>query len=70
MKNLLLLAILLPLLLGGCGEKANVEPVAEVKPELDSVNWEDLEERESIWYLKDSETPYTGKVYEFYENGQ
>ena len=70
MKNLFLLAISLPLLLGGCGEKANVEPVAEVKPELDSVNGEDLEERESIWYLKDSETPYTGKVYEFYENGQ
>ena len=43
MKNLFLLAISLPLLLGGCGEKANVEPVAEVKPELDSVNGEDLE---------------------------
>ena len=34
MKNLLLFAVLvtLPLLLGGCGEKVEVEPVAEVKP--------------------------------------
>ena len=29
----ILLAILLPLLLGGCGEKVAVEPVAETKPE-------------------------------------
>ena len=32
MKNLFLLAISLPLLLGGCGEKPTVELVAEVKP--------------------------------------
>ena len=32
MKNLLLLAITLPLLLGGCGETKEVELVAEVKP--------------------------------------
>ena len=56
---LFLIIVTLPLLLGGCGEKE--EPVAEVKPESDSVNAEELEERESIMYLKDSETPYTGK---------
>ena len=64
----ILLAITLPLLLGGCGEKE--EPVAEVKPESDSVNAEELEERESIMYLKDSETPYTGKSFRSHSNGQ
>ena len=56
---LFLIILIAPLLLGGCGK----EPVVEVKPESDSVNAEELEERESIWYLKDSETPYTGNVY-------
>jgi len=58
MKTFHLFAVLvtLPLLLGGCGEK--------------EVNFEELEERESIWYLKDSETPYTGKVYSLHPNGQ
>ena len=67
---LLLIIVTLPLLLGGCGEKATVEPVAEVKPKLEGVNLEELEEIESIWYLKDSETPYTGKVYSLHPNGQ
>ena len=66
----ILLAISLPLLLGGCGEKTTVETVAEVKAGLDSVNGEDLEERENIWYLKGSDTPYTGKAFALYENGQ
>ena len=56
MKNLLLIAILLPLLLGGCGEK--------------SVNVEELEEREYITYLKGSDTPYTGKAFTLYNNGK
>ena len=77
--RLLVLLVSLPLLLGGCGEKpvAEVkeevkpeEPVAETKPELEGVNEDELEERESIWYLKNSETPYTGKVFVLYENGQ
>ena len=54
--RLLVLLVSLPLLLGGCGEKI--------------VNVEELEERESIWYLKDSETPYSGKVYALHPNGQ
>ena len=65
---LFLIILTLPLLLGGCGEKE--EPVAEVKPESDSVNAEELEERESIMYLKDSETPYTGKSFRSHSNGQ
>ena len=58
MKNLLLLAISLPLLLGGCGEKP------------DGVNAEEVEDRDGIAYLKGSDTPYTGKVYGFYPNGK
>ena len=54
--RLLVLLVSLPLLLGGCGEK--------------EVNFEELEERESITYLKGSDTPYTGKAFTFYENGQ
>ena len=43
MKNLLLFAVLvsLPLLLGGCGE---TESVGEVKPELEGVKIEEVEE--------------------------
>ena len=74
--RLLVLLVSLPLLLGGCGEKATVEPVAEVnvKPELEGVNAEELEERgeypDNILYLKGSDTPYTGKSFKFYDNGQ
>ena len=46
------------------------ESIVETNSELGGVNTEELEERESIKYLKDSETPYTGKVYGLYENGQ
>ena len=70
MTNLFLIAILLPLLLVGRGEKATVESVAEVKPESVSVNAEELEIRETIWYLKGSDVPYTGKAFKLYENGQ
>ena len=34
------------------------------------VNRDELEEREGIIYLKGSDTPYTGKSFDFYENGQ
>ena len=46
------------------------EPLAETKPELEGVNREELEQRESIWYLIGSDTPYTGKSFELYDNGQ
>ena len=64
---LFVLAISLPLLLGGCGEKK--EPVANTKPELEGVNAEELEYRKDIWYLKGSDTPYTGKTIGYYPNG-
>ena len=41
---LFLLAISLPLLLGGCGEKATVEPVSEIKPVEEKV----LEVKEEV----------------------
>ena len=65
---LFVLAISLPLLLGGC-EKFTVEPVA-VQKAIEGVNAEEVEEREDIVYLKGSDTPYTGKVFRFHENGQ
>ncbi len=37
---------------------------------LDGVNGELLEERNEIFYLKDSDTPYTGKTFRLYKNGQ
>ncbi len=48
--RLLVLIVSLPLLLGGCGGEKQV------------VNFDLIEEREGIRYLKDSDTPYTGKV--------
>ena len=72
---LFLIIVSLPLLLGGCGEKPVAEgkpeePVAETKPELEGVNKKELEIREGIVYLKGSDTPYTGKAFALYENGQ
>ncbi len=37
---------------------------AKIRPKLEGVNYKKLEEREGIYYLKDSDTPYTGKAYE------
>ena len=37
---------------------------------LDGVNGELLEKRNEIFYLKDSDTPYTGKTFSLYNNGQ
>ncbi|MFL2480368.1 MAG: PDZ domain-containing protein [Verrucomicrobiales bacterium] len=38
--------------------------VPKIRPKLEGVNYEKLEEREGIYYLKDSDTPYTGYAYE------
>ena len=73
---LFLIIVSLPLLLGGCGENEPVaevkpeEPVAETKPKLEGVNQDELERREGIMYLKGSDTPYTGKSFELYKDGQ
>ena len=37
---------------------------------VDGVNGELLEKRNEIFYLKDSDTPYTGKTFSLYNNGQ
>ncbi len=55
---LFLIIVSLPLLLGGCGENP------------DGVNAEEVEDRDGITYLKGSDTPYTGKAFALYENGQ
>ena len=43
----------------GCGEKKS-----------DGVNFDELEDREGVAYLKNSDSPYTGKCFEFHDNGQ
>ena len=52
----ILIIVTLPMLLGGCGEK--------------EVNFEELEEREGIYYVSGSDTPYTGKSFTLNENGK
>ena len=75
---LFLIIVSLPLLLGGCGSDKK-EPVAEtiVDPIVNLLSKEELaraydfnklEEREGLEYLKGSETPYTGKGVDLYEN--
>ena len=72
MKPLILIAI--AILAVGCGKKKVayevVEPVDGSNSKPEGVSVEKLEPRETIWYLKDSETPYTGKVYSLYPNGK
>ena len=50
------------------------EPVAENKPKLEGVNWDELDERGEfpnfIYFIKGSDTLYTGKTYELNRNGQ
>ena len=53
---LFLIIVTLPLLLGGCGGK--------------EVNSKELEEREGIYYVSGSDTPYTGKSFTLNENGK
>ena len=70
MKPLLLIAI--AILAVACGGKDEVND--ETKPKLQSVNYGELRRRggltEGIIYRKGSDTPYTGKAFEFYDNGQ
>ncbi|MDA7681354.1 SHD1 domain-containing protein [Verrucomicrobiales bacterium] len=46
------------------------ETVTETKPKQDGVDFIKLKIRENIYYLKGSETPYTGKSYALHPNGQ
>ena len=52
---LFLIIVTLPLLLGGCGEKEVVEPVAKIKAVEDKVQAEDLSFLESFYSLSASE---------------
>ncbi|HIG83240.1 MAG TPA: hypothetical protein EYQ23_04125, partial [Verrucomicrobiales bacterium] len=56
----ILLALSLPLLLGGCVGKN------------EGINWDELDFREgyTIAYLKGSDTLYTGKAVLWHDNGQ
>ena len=47
---------------------ASGKKVSEVKPH--AVKFSNLEERKGIRYLKNSDTPYTGKFFHFHSNGQ
>ena len=42
----------------------------KINPNPEGVNQDELEEREGIIYLKGSDTPFTGKYLNFFENGQ
>ena len=70
MRILILIAI--TILAVGCGGKD--EYTTATKPELEGVNEKELEYRDEsdyeIIYLKDSDVPYTGKVFRLHENGQ
>jgi antitoxin component YwqK of YwqJK toxin-antitoxin module len=57
MKHLLVMAF--AILTIGCGEKKS-----------DGVNLDEWEVREGVVYLKNSDSPYTGKYFEFHDNGQ
>jgi antitoxin component YwqK of YwqJK toxin-antitoxin module len=56
-KHLLLMAF--AILTIGCGEKKS-----------EDVNLDELEVREGVFYLKSSNSPYTGKFFDFRDNGQ
>ena len=74
---LFLIIVTLPLLLGGCGEKATVEPVAEVQPveekviEVKFIEFKEIEKRDDgLWYRKTVETPYSGGAFTLHSNGK
>jgi antitoxin component YwqK of YwqJK toxin-antitoxin module len=72
MKHLLVMAF--AILTIGCGEKksdgVNAHESESVDIESDGVNLDELEDREGVAYLKNSDSPYTGKCFEFHDNGQ
>jgi antitoxin component YwqK of YwqJK toxin-antitoxin module len=71
-KHLLLMAF--AILTIGCGEKksdgVNAHESESVDIESDGVNIDELEDREGVAYLKNSDSPYTGKIFDFHDNGQ
>ena len=53
---------------GNTSYKVGSEGIHEKKSE--DVNRDELEDREGVAYLKNSDSPYTGKCFEFHDNGQ
>jgi len=53
---------------GNTSYKVGSEGIHEKKSE--DVNRDELEDREGVAYLKNSNSPYTGKCFEFHDNGQ
>ena len=70
MKPSLMIAI--TILAVGCSGKD--ESTTETKPKTEDVNNDELERRGEfpnfIYFIKGSDTPYTGKSFELYDNGQ
>ena len=44
--------------------------IGKVQPESEGFNQDELKRRGDITRRKDSDTPYTGKSFELYDNGQ
>ena len=51
------------------GKPLKKESSFDAKLRSEGIDWNELEFREDIAYLKDSDTPYTGKVFTLHENG-
>ena len=46
------------------------ESVAVNQPKPEGVNYDNIEDREDVYYVKGLDTPYTGKTYALHQNGQ
>ena len=47
-----------------------LSPVADAKPELEGVNYDELKGRDGLFYRKASNIPYTGETYVLYPSGE
>ena len=65
MKQTLLIITALMLVVG-CGSS---EKEPEKKPEKEPINYETLVEKDGVFYTKDTNKPYSGKVFGLYEVG-
>jgi len=68
MKKILLFILPLLLTVGFSFEKETSSRKSTVEKE--PINIEMLNEIDGVWYTKDTNEPYSGKVFSLYENGQ